>query len=344
MSETSLVPYNSWKDVLGSVYSKDSEVVFSFHFRNGLDRLTIDSSGLDEHRKELERWQERDQKRHDDSLTKGKQQFDETHSWLQRRFGRVRYVPPEPELSLETSVYQRLVEVGDTLAEYIANLKNFSSQFTAVGKEHERLFQEEGKLQSEMEQLERRSGKYEEEGKAMITFLEQLENYSGLETEVRDELVEAIKERTGGVDVSCGEVRESLLHRVKEGLFILAQTKKGDEADYEVADIQLDSVSRQIAALTRDAERLWELYNPARVEAAQLKAVYEELSSDAERGCMLHNVSQVLLSAGELCERARERQEALETEIEGNMEVLRSFKELNEGRGCYQLSAGKEEE
>jgi hypothetical protein len=341
-NDSQLVPYGSWENILDSAYSSQNlEEFLRFHFSNGLEGFSIDESELEEQRNKLEILRKKDQKDYEDTLARARQEFNKSHGLLQRLFRMVRYVPPDFEPSLETTVFERLVEIGETLTEYVANLQQFSSHFITAVREYQRLCQEENKLESEREQIERRQREYTEEKRLMLDLLNQLEDYSILDDEARAKLVEAIKEKARNVDIRYEEVRKSFLRRLKEGLFVLEQTREQDEANYKLAAVQLDSVSRQIDTLKKNVARLWELYHPARIEAARLEAVYRELRSATQIGMAIYNVSKVLLEAEELCREAREKQEALEAEIEARIEILKFYRELNGGESCYQLSDGE---
>ena len=336
-NETSLVPVDPWRGILEQAY--DGDGFLSEHFRNGLEEFAVDENTLAAQRTKLEESRQKDIEIHERVIAKEKSDFNERHGLLARVTRRATFTEPALEPSLETTIYEKAVEVGQTLTEYLANLRKFASQFSVLGERYQRLCEQETELELRKEQLDRRASTYEEEKRLTADLLAMVMDYSALADTEQDALTQSISEATDGIDINDENVRETFIRQLRKGQFVLDQTHTADAAEYEAIDIQLDYVSESLEGIQKRTGWLWSLYNPARVEAVRLGVTYRELSSSAETDLGVLNVSKVLISARELCESARERQDALEAAVEGQLEVLSAFREVNDERGFYQLSA-----
>ena len=240
-------------------------------------------------------------------------------------------LPPPEESALDTHVYQSTVEVGKTLLNYVRGLQQFAAQFQNVGKSYQEFIGREATLRQESNQAAERLADYPREADAITSIRERLERYATLSHEEQAALQAEFQERYQGIPIEDAAVRPALCRMLHESIFALGQGQENDKTDRDVLAIQLDSIANLKKQLQTDAQRLWELYGPARIEAARLKAAYDELSAAAERGTLILNVSTVLQTAQEICERARESQLRLEAAIEGNMDVYRSHRQLVDG-------------
>ncbi len=339
-NDTSLVPVDPWQGILGQAYDGSMEKVLSAHFRNGLEELTVDASTLERQKSKLEESRRKDAEMHKVAVLTEKADFKEKNRLLARLTRKVVFIEPDHKPSLETSVYEKAVEVGQTLTEYLDNLRKFASQFSVLGERYQKLCEQQTELELRREQIERRASTYENEERLTADFIGKVTGYSSLADADQDALAQSVREATNGVDISDENVREIFVQQLKRGQFTLRQTHITDQADHEEISIRLASVSRQLEGVNKDAGRLWDLYNPARTEAVHLSVTYQELSSAAETGTAIYGVAQMLGSARELCESAREMQDALEAAVEGQLEVLSAFRGVNDGRGSYQLSTG----
>jgi len=305
--------------------------ILAAHFRNGLGRFSLSEAILKKQEDDLLKLKIRDNSTYQQKLAAEKASFQKEHGLLARIFGAQQYVPPPEESALDTQVYQSTVEVGKTLLNYIRGLEQFAAQFQNVGKSYQELIGREATLRQESDQAAERLADYPREAEALTGIRERLERYATLSREEQAALQAESQERYHGIPLEDAAVRPALCRMIHETIFALGQSQVNDTADVQVLQIQLDSVQRQKVQLQTDAQRLWELYTPARIEAARLKAAYDELSSAAERGTLILNISTVLQTAQEICERARESQLRLEAAIEGNMDVWRSHQQLVDG-------------
>lgn len=305
--------------------------ILKAHFRNGLERFAIDGFRLESEKKRWEELQRRDAEDYQKAVAVGKAAFRQNTGFLKRWFGDKKYIPPPEEPSLETTVYASVVEVGSTLSGYLDGLRQFSSLFQNIGRQYQELSRKEEALQLEAARLEQRLAAYPQEAQATTELLERLEAYSTLLSEEQKQLQTEVHTQyfpDSEIPLGNAEIRAALCQRLKEEIFALGQCQENDCTDLEVAQIEQESLAVQMGDLKKDAERFWLLYNPARIEAARLKAAYDQLSSAAERGTVIYAVSGTCKDAQALCERARESQQLLEAAIETNMELNQIHRQL----------------
>lgn len=301
--------------------AKGLEEFLNQHFQTGIKRFSIDSGILAAQKKEAALLHARDEELYHHQTAIAKKDFKRENSFFQRLFGKVEFVQPAFEPSLPAVVYQTLVTVGETLQSQVNNLDKFSGVVRSMASRYNQIKQEEAELLAKVSRHNSSAAERQKEYDTISRFLVQLDAYEQMVPEERSSFETVVHDNYRNLPIEDNAVRVNLRTQLNEIVFILVQETQSAETDAVIDTKRIASLERQIIATRKNAHRIWEIYNPARLAAAELYSTYEELLVAAEQGILIYDVAEVVNTATALCAEAQRVSLELECVIEAKLEI-----------------------
>ncbi len=153
-----------------------------------LQGLRVDATTLETQRTELKRYQQRDRERSVETRDEALKRFKKGTRWLDRILGKVKFVPPEREDSLETRLYTSLVTVGDVLNKQVERIERFSAEYRKLAEQYQVLSEKRDNLSLKIEQIQAGFKLYPQEVQNTTNLLRKLETYTTLNEEGKENL------------------------------------------------------------------------------------------------------------------------------------------------------------